>query len=98
MDTRLRVSIHVEVTWTSVSDFGCRFSTRETLRQGETVSVQLLSMNGKIASSDGPKVFKIMWVSRKPTGMTVGARLQEAEALNRSRSDLETAPSHSPAK
>jgi hypothetical protein len=102
-DTRLRVNIPVEVTWIrtsgrkitertfveDVSDFGCRFSTRETVKQGDIVSVQLLSMNGKIASSEGPKVFKIMWVSRRPAGMTVGARLQEEEKLDSSKSDLE---------
>lgn len=111
-ETRLRVSIPVEVTWTGpagrkitertfvedVSDFGCRFSTREAMKQGDTVSVQLLNTNGRIASSEGPKVFKIMWVSRRPTGMTVGARLQEAEKLNDAKSELETASSQIPRK
>lgn len=99
-DTRLRVHIPVEVTWTDaagrqitertyvedVSDFGCRFSTRERMKQGDVVSVQLLGTNGKIASKEGPKVFKIMWVSRKPKGMTVGARLQESETFSNSGS------------
>ena len=111
-DTRLRVNIPVEVTWSGtagrqitertfvedVSDFGCRFSTRETVKQGDVVSVQLLSMNGKFVSSESPKVFKIMWVSRKPTGMTVGAQLQESAKLNTSETDLEAAPSQLPAK
>ena len=111
-DTRLRVNIPVELTWNGstghritertfvedISDFGCRFSIRETVKQGDLISVQLLSMNGRIVSGEGPKAFKIMWVSRKPTGMTVGARLQEADQLDNTNTDLGTEISKPPAK
>jgi hypothetical protein len=111
-ETRLRVNIPVEITWMGaagqyitertfiedVSDFGCRFSTKETVKQGDTVSVQLFSTNGKFAATEAPKVFKVMWVSRKPHGMTVGARLLEAEKADNAKSEIETAPEAPPAK
>lgn len=111
-EIRLRVDIPIEVTWTGaegrqitertfvedVSDFGCRFSTRKSMKQGDTVSVQLLSRNGKFVSSDKPKAFTIMWISRKLTGMTVGARLQGTDQIASTKAASEAAPSAEPTK
>ncbi len=101
IETRLRVNIPVEVTWTDaegqqlkeltfvedVSDLGCRFSVLHALKQSETVSIQIMSRNGRLPSSEKPKLFKVMWVSKKPKGVTVGARLTEERESSNSSSE-----------
>ena len=58
-----------------VSDFGCRFSTRGLVQQGDTVAVKLLGPHGNSLPDEEPRLFEIMWVARKERGTTVGARL-----------------------
>ena len=64
-----------------VSDFGCRFSTRGPVQQGDTVAVKLLGPNGKNLPDEEPRLFEIMWVAPKERGSTVGARVLQGEKL-----------------
>ena len=64
-----------------VSDFGCRFSTRGPVKQGDTVAVKLLGNNGNTLPDEGPRLYEIMWVARKQNGSTVGARVLQGEKL-----------------
>jgi hypothetical protein len=64
-----------------VSDFGCRFSTRRTIRQGETVAVRILGARGDVLSDEEPRYYEIMWVAPKGNGFTVGARMLQGEKL-----------------
>jgi hypothetical protein len=72
-----------------VSDFGCRFSTRGPVQQGDTVSVRLLGPNGKALPDEEPRLYEIMWVARKEHGSTVGARLRQGEKLDNVKSPPE---------
>ena len=64
-----------------VSDFGCRFSARGPVQQGDTVSLKVLGPNGKTLPGEEPRLFEIMWVARKQNGFTVGARVLRGEKL-----------------
>jgi hypothetical protein len=64
-----------------VSDFGCRFSTRGPVQQGDTVAVKLLGPNGKNLPDEEPRLFEVMWVARKVHSSTVGARVLQGEKL-----------------
>ncbi|HXP78482.1 MAG TPA: PilZ domain-containing protein [Verrucomicrobiae bacterium] len=64
-----------------VSDFGCRFSTRGPVQQGDTVSVKVLGSGGKTLPDEEPRLYEVMWVARKEHGTTVGARLFHGEKL-----------------
>jgi len=64
-----------------VSDFGCRFSTRGPVQQGDTVSVKLLGPSGRNLPGEEPRLFEIMWVARKERCYTVGARRLQGEKL-----------------
>jgi hypothetical protein len=64
-----------------VSDFGCRFSTRGPVKQGDTVAVKLLGNNGNTLPDEGPRLYEIMWVAPKQNGSTVGARVLQGEKL-----------------
>ena len=64
-----------------VSDFGCRFSTRRLIRQGETVAVKILGPRGDVLPDEEPRYYEIMWVAPTGHGFTVGARMLEGEKL-----------------
>jgi PilZ domain len=64
-----------------VSDFGCRFTTRGPLRQGETVSMELLGPDGKKLPDEDARLFEIMWVAPKPHRCAVGARVLHGDKL-----------------
>ena len=64
-----------------VSDFGCRFSTRGPVQQGDTVSVKVLGVGGKTLPDEEPRLYEVMWVARKEHGSTVGARVLQGEKL-----------------
>jgi hypothetical protein len=66
-----------------VSDFGCRFSTRGSVQQGDTVSVKVLGHGGKPLPDEVPRLYEVMWVARKEHGTTIGARLLQGEKLNK---------------
>lgn len=72
-----------------VSDFGCRFSTRGPVQQGDTVSVKLLGPSGRNLPGEEPRLFEIMWVARKERCYTVGARRLQGEKLTNVKSLLE---------
>jgi hypothetical protein len=69
-----------------VSDFGCRFSTRGPVQQGDTVSVKVLGPSGKTLPDEEPRLYEVMWVARKERGTTVGARLLQGEKLDKLKS------------
>jgi hypothetical protein len=95
LEKRILVNVPVEVTEIDsqgrqfkertfiedVSDFGCRFSTRGPVQQGDTVSVKLLGPHGRDLADEQPRLYEVMWVARKPTGSTVGARVLQGEKL-----------------
>jgi len=99
-EKRVLVNVQVEVTQIGgdgnpvaehtyiedVSDFGCRFSTRGPVQQGDTVSVRLLGPNGKALPDEEPRLYEIMWVARKEHRSTVGARLRQGEKLDNVKS------------
>jgi PilZ domain-containing protein len=69
-----------------VSDFGCRFSTRGLVQQGDTITVKLLGPDGNNLPGEEPRLFEIMWTARKERGTTVGARLLQGEKLDKIKS------------
>jgi hypothetical protein len=62
-----------------VSDFGCRFSTRGPIKQGDIVSVKVLGRYGNNLQSEVVRLYEVMWVALKDHGSTVGARLLQGE-------------------
>jgi hypothetical protein len=72
-----------------VSDFGCRFSTRKTIQQGETVAVRILDSHGALLPDEKPRYYEIMWVAPKGNGFTVGARVLRGEKLANDKSPIE---------
>jgi hypothetical protein len=64
-----------------VSDFGCRFTTRGPVKQGDTVAVKVLGKNGNSSSGEAPRLYEIMWVAPTDHGHTVGARALQGEKL-----------------
>jgi hypothetical protein len=72
-----------------VSDFGCRFSTRGPVKQGDTVSVKVLGRYGNNLQSEVPRLYEVMWVAPKDHGATVGARLLQGEKLANTKFPLE---------
>jgi hypothetical protein len=64
-----------------VSDFGCRFSTRGPVKQGDTIAVKILGRYGNNLQDDAPRLYEIMWVAPKEHGSTVGARVLQGEKL-----------------
>jgi len=65
-----------------VSDFGCRFSTRVPIQQGDTISMKLLGPNGCAVPGEEARLYEIMWVARKEHSTTVGARMVRGEKLD----------------
>jgi PilZ domain-containing protein len=92
-----RISVHVPVEVTEldgegrqimeqtfvedVSYFGCRFSTRGRVQQGDPVAVKLLGPHGNSLSDQNRRLFEIMWVARKENSCMVGARVLQGEKL-----------------
>ena len=64
-----------------VSDFGCRFSTRGSVKQGETIAVKILGRYGNNLPEEDARLYEVMWVAPKDHGFSVGARLIEGEKL-----------------
>ena len=92
-EKRILVHVPVEVTATDsagnqttertfiedVSDFGCRFTARGPIQQGDTISLKILGPHGNNLPGEEPRQYEIMWVARKDRGSTVGARLRQGE-------------------
>ena len=72
-----------------VSDFGCRFSTRWPVQQGDTVALKILGPHGNKLLGEERQFYEIMWVARKEHGSTVGARVLQGEKLANVRFPLE---------
>jgi hypothetical protein len=64
-----------------VSDFGCRFTTRGPVKQGDAVAVKILGSYGNNLPDEEARLYEIMWVTPKGRGFTVGARLLQGEKL-----------------
>ncbi len=64
-----------------VSDFGCRFSTRREVRQGDTIALKILGPHGNNLLDEQPHFYEIMWVAPKEHGFTVGARIVQGDKL-----------------
>lgn len=64
-----------------VSDFGCRFSTRGPVKQGDTVAVKILGPYGNNLPDEKPRLYEIMWVAPREHSASVGARVLEGEKL-----------------
>lgn len=64
-----------------VSDFGCRFSTRLPVKQGETIAVKILGRYGNALLEEDARLYEVMWVAPKDRSFAVGARLLEGERL-----------------
>jgi hypothetical protein len=64
-----------------VSDFGCRFSTRGSVKQGDTIAVKILGRYGNNLPDEDARLYEIMWVAPKDRGFAVGARLLQGEKL-----------------
>jgi hypothetical protein len=102
-ERRILVNVPVEVTQLDdaghpvkektfiedVSDFGCRFSTRRTIRQGATVGMKILGSHGDILPEEEPRYYEIMWVAPKEHGFTAGARVLQGEKLANVKFPLE---------
>ncbi len=73
-----------------VSDFGCRFSARGPVEQGDTVAVKILGSRGNTLADEEPHYYEIMWVARNPHNSTVGARILQGEKLASARQLLES--------
>ncbi len=64
-----------------VSDFGCRFTTRGPVKQGDTVAVKILGKYGNSLSEEVTRLYEIMWVAPQDHRFTVGAHLLQGENL-----------------
>jgi len=64
-----------------VSDFGCRFSTRGIVRQGQTIALKILGPHGNNLLDEAPRLYEVIWVAPKERGFTVGARMLQREKL-----------------
>jgi hypothetical protein len=64
-----------------VSDFGCRFSARVPVHQGDTVALKILGPHGIVLPGEEPRYYEIMWVSPKDHGATMGGRVIQGEKL-----------------
>jgi hypothetical protein len=98
-DARIVVNVPVEITKIDetgheitertfvedVSDFGCRFSIRETVKKGDTVAIRLLAQDGKSLSDEPVKHFEVMWAARGASRLVVGARICRGEKLDKAR-------------
>jgi hypothetical protein len=71
-----------------VSDFGCRFSTRLPVKNGETIAVKVLGRFGNELPEEDARLYEIMWVAPKDRGFAVGARLLQGEKLERAGASL----------
>jgi hypothetical protein len=72
-----------------VSDFGCRFSTRGPVKQGDTIAVKILGPFGNELPDEEPRLYEITWVAPKDHGSTVGARVLQGEKLANAKFPLE---------
>jgi len=64
-----------------VSDFGCRFSVRAPVHQGDTVALKLLGPHGIVLPDEEPRYYEIMWLAPKEHGATMGGRVLQGEKL-----------------
>jgi hypothetical protein len=62
-----------------VSDFGCRFTARGPVQQGDIIALKIIGPQGNTLPDEEPRLYEIMWVARKERGTTVGARLLQDE-------------------
>ncbi len=64
-----------------VNDFGCRFSTRGPVKQGDTVAVKILGHYGNDLVDEESRLYEIILVAEKDRASIVGARLLHGEKL-----------------
>ena len=94
-DARLFVNAPVEITNLDATmgsateqvriedfgDFGCRFSMRGPVREGDSIAIQLLRQDGTRALDVPVKFFTVKWVIGGIEISTVGARVLEGDKL-----------------
>lgn len=92
-EKRLPVNVAIEVTFETgegsgptertfiedVSDFGCRFTTRQPARQGDRLALKFVGATGQNLPDVEARHYEIMWVAPHGKGSTVGARLVRGE-------------------
>lgn len=102
VDRRILVHVPVQVTEVDaigqqitertyiedVSDFGCRFSIRLPVKNGETIAVKILGRHGDDLPEEDARLYEVMWVAPKDRGFSVGARLLQGEKLARGGASL----------
>ena len=98
-DTRLRVSVPVEVAKAGVdgrqvtertciqdvSDFGCRFSVSFVIAKGDIVTLKILAVNATVLAHEQPRQFEIMWAQRNGKTTTVGARMIGGQKMDKAK-------------
>jgi hypothetical protein len=98
-DARIVVNVPVEITKIDetgleitertfvedVSDFGCRFSIRGTVKKGDIVGIRLLAQDGRSLPDELAKLFEVMWVAPKASILVVGARICRGETFDKAR-------------
>jgi hypothetical protein len=73
-----------------VSDFGCRFSPRGPVKQGDTIAVKMLGFHGNNLPDEAPRLYEIIWVAGKDHGSSIGARVLQEEKLANAKFPLKT--------
>ncbi len=64
-----------------VSDFGCRFSARGSVHQGDTIAIKVLGSHGDDLPGEEARFYEVMWVAPKGRDSTVGAQALQGEKL-----------------
>ena len=59
----------------NISDTGCRIRTEVHLKAGDTVDVRLILPEDAKPSTEEARRFMVMWVARRPSGWSIGARM-----------------------
>ena len=65
-----------------IGDAGCRFSLRAAVHRGSVLGVKPLGPEGENLVDEFPRLFVIIWVKRKGSGTTVGARSLREDELS----------------
>jgi PilZ domain len=65
----------------NISDMGCRIRTEVHLKAGDTVEIRIIPPEGVAPPAEEAHRFKVMWVARRPSGWSVGARMLEPGKL-----------------
>ncbi|HVA95868.1 MAG TPA: PilZ domain-containing protein [Candidatus Dormibacteraeota bacterium] len=65
----------------NISDTGCRIRTDVRLRAGDTVDVRMILPEDVTPSKEEAHKFKVMWVARRTSGWSIGARMLQPGKL-----------------